>query len=106
MEALHIPKKKNDKGEETVEWLCRNGRLKDFLTLMSFTIIYRLSAMGNYFTCTFNSGDGALLFVVLKANLKKLKQEAQEKGANKQFELGAVLNLKNIIRILISLLLI
>jgi len=51
--------------DETKELMCRDETPRDFLTLLRYTIMYKLSNQGNMFVRSFLSACHKFVFVVL-----------------------------------------
>ena len=70
------------------DWVCTNERPKDFLTLLRFFIASKLVKRGNFSIRFFITEPGDIIFMTFKASDSVLIREAENKGINKQLEIG------------------
>ena len=73
---------------EDFDWICKDEKPRDFLTLLRQTIMTRLSKFSNIHTRLFISSDQRKIFIVLKAHEEVLLKEAERKTLNKELEIG------------------
>lgn len=98
-EYIHIKRKLGHGGylfkefypdSEDFDWVCKNDKPKDFLTLLRNTIMSRLSRFSNIHTRLSLSLDQKKIFMIIKANEEVLLKEAERKTLNKELELGII----------------
>lgn len=58
---------------EEYDWISTDCQPKDFLTLVRFTVMVKLSTQGKFAVRQFLSADSNIIFVILKINQKMVK---------------------------------
>lgn len=78
---------KLNKGQD-YDWICANDQPRDFLTLIRFTIIGKLSRRANLHTRSFVSRDSKSIFLIVKGSDDQILAEASSISYSKQLEIG------------------
>lgn len=70
------------------DWVCHDNQPKDFLTLIRFALISKLSRRANLHSRCFVSRDSKSIFMVIKGSDETLELEASAQEYTKQLEIG------------------
>ena len=79
-----------DPDTDEISFMCRDEAPRDFLTLLRFTIMFKLAKQGNMHVRSFVTSNLANVIVVIKSTSEMCLQQAVKSKISKQYELGSV----------------